>query len=181
MMFTRAVFSVLTVCGIAGAQTTRHQIDVFPGKAWITATPEDLGWSKTNLDEARKFFDSLPPASLFVVDHGRVVVDWDDSTRKIKISSMRKSLLSALYGTESANGRLDLDATLEQLGIDDDPPLAAAEKKATVRMLLESKSGVYHSYVAGTPLMREAIPARGSHAPGTFWYYKQLGLQCTWI
>ena len=75
MMFTRAVFSVLILCGIAGAQTARHQVDVFPGKTWITATPEDLGWSKTNLDEAWKFFDALPPASLFVVDHGRVVVD----------------------------------------------------------------------------------------------------------
>jgi len=38
-------------------------------------------------------------------------------------------------------------------------------------MLLESKSGVYHPYVAGTPKMREGMPARGSHAPGTFWYY----------
>jgi CubicO group peptidase (beta-lactamase class C family) len=151
--------------------TIRQPIDTFPGKTWLTATPEELGWSRANLDEARKFFDTLPPASLFVVDHGRVIVDWGDSTRKIKISSMRKSLLSALYGIDSANGRFDLDKTLEQLGIDDDPPLAASEKKATVRMLLESKSGVYHSYVAGTPQMRETMPARGSHAPGTFWYY----------
>src|SRR5215471_3645722 len=109
MIFRRAVFSVLILCGIAGAQTAGHQIDVFPGKTWITATPEELGWSRANLDEARKFFDTLPPASLFVVDHGRVVVDWGDSTRKIKISSMRKSILSALYGIDSANGRLDLD------------------------------------------------------------------------
>jgi CubicO group peptidase (beta-lactamase class C family) len=124
-----------------------------------------------NLDEARKFFNTLPPASLVVVDHGRVAVEWGDSAKKIKISSMRKSILSALYGRDSANGRLDLDKTIEQLGIDDDPPLTAAEKMATVRMLLEAKSGIYHSYVAGTPKMRETMPARGSHAPGTFWYY----------
>lgn len=171
-MWRQAFLAVLILCGIAGTETTKqHPTDVFPGKTWVTATPEELGWSTANLDEARKFFDTLPPASLVVVDHGRVAVDWGDSTKKIKISSMRKSILSALYGIDSANGRLDLDKTLEQLGIDDDPPLAASEKKATVRMLLEAKSGVYHSYVAGTPTMRETMPARGSHPPGTLWYY----------
>ena len=91
--------SLLILCGVAQAQTTTHGIaDVFPGKTWVKATPEELGWSRANLDEARKFFDTLPPASLVVVDHGRVAVDWNDSTKKIKISSMRKSILSALYG-----------------------------------------------------------------------------------
>lgn len=171
-MWRQAFLAVLILCGIAGTETTRqHPTDVFPGRTWVTAAPEELGWSTANLDEARKFFDTLPPASLVVVDHGRVAVDWGDSTKKIKISSMRKSILSALYGIDSANGRLDLDKTLEQLEIDDDPPLAASEKKATVRMLLEAKSGVYHSYVAGTPTMRETMPARGSHPPGTLWYY----------
>jgi len=33
------------------------------------------------------------------------------------------------------------------------------------------RSGVYHLYVGGTPDMREKMPARESHAPGTFWYY----------
>jgi len=163
---------LLIVCGIAGAQTTiEHPSSIFPGKTWVKATPEALGWSSGKLDEARRFFDTLPPASLIAVDHGRIAVEWGDSTKKIKISSMRKSILSALYGIDSANRRLDLDETLEHLGIDDDPPLAAAEKTATVRILLEAKSGIYHSYVAGTPTMRETMPARGSHAPGTFWYY----------
>ena len=38
-------------------------------------------------------------------------------------------------------------------------------------MVIESRSGVYHSFVAGTPAMRAAMPKRGSHPPGTFWYY----------
>jgi CubicO group peptidase (beta-lactamase class C family) len=38
-------------------------------------------------------------------------------------------------------------------------------------MLLEARSGVYHSYVGGTPGMKAEQPARRSHAPGTFWYY----------
>jgi len=163
---------LLILCGIAGPQTTiQDRTDVFPGKTWVKATPDESGWSVEKIEEARKFFDTLPPASLVVVDHARVIVEWGDSTKKIKISSMRKSILSALYGIDSANGRLDLDKTIEQLGIDDDPPLTTVEKKATVRMLLEAKSGIYHSFVGGTPTMRETMPARGSHAPGTFWYY----------
>ncbi len=34
-----------------------------------------------------------------------------------------------------------------------------------------SRSGVYHEAACETPEMRDARPARGSHPPGTFWYY----------
>jgi CubicO group peptidase (beta-lactamase class C family) len=145
--------------------------NVFPGKEWIKASPEQLGWSASRLQEARKYFDTLPPANLFVVDHGRVVVEWGDPAMKIMVSSMRKSILSVLYGIDLPDSKLDLDSTIGHLGIDDDPPLTAEEKKATVRMLLEARSGVYHSYVAGTPTMLQTKPERGSHAPGTFFYY----------
>jgi CubicO group peptidase (beta-lactamase class C family) len=159
-------------CSIAVAQTSsQNHPTIFPGVTWAKATPEQLGWSTTKLSEARKFFDSLPPASLFVVDRGNVVVEWGDSAMKIKTSSMRKSMLSALYGIYAGKAGLDLDNTIGQLGIDDDPPLTQQEKQATVRMLLQARSGVYHSYVAGTPAMREKMPGRGSHAPGTFWFY----------
>jgi CubicO group peptidase (beta-lactamase class C family) len=106
-----------------------------------------------------------------VVYRGRVICQWGNPALPIKVSSVRKSLLSAMYGVEVAGGKIDLDRTLAQLGIDDDPPLTKGEKQATVRMLLEARSGVYHSYVAGTPKMREGIPTRESHAPGTYWFY----------
>jgi CubicO group peptidase (beta-lactamase class C family) len=91
--------------------------------------------------------------------------------QKIKISSMRKSLLSALYGIYVPLHHFDLDTPIGSLGVDDDPPLTAEEKQATVRMLLEARSGVYHGYVAGTPGMREGWPTRGSHSPGSYWFY----------
>jgi CubicO group peptidase (beta-lactamase class C family) len=71
----------------------------------------------------------------------------------VKLSSIRKSLLTALYGAPVHDGRINLDDTLEELEIDDDPPLTQREKQATLRMLLQSRSGVYHSYVGGTPDM----------------------------
>jgi len=160
------------VCGIAGAQEAiKPPASVFPGKTWIKATPEEFGWSSARLEEARKYFDTFPPANLIVVDRGRVVVEWGDPAMKIMVSSVRKSILSVLYGIDLPDGKLDLDTTVGQLGIDDDPPLTAEEKKATVRMLLEARSGVYHSSVGNTPTMLQTKPERGSHAPGTFFYY----------
>jgi CubicO group peptidase (beta-lactamase class C family) len=168
----RLLIVAVLVCGIAGAQeANKPPANVFPGRAWIKAEPEELGWSAARLQEARKFFDTLPPSNLVVVDHGRVVVEWGDPAMKIMVSSMRKSILSVLYGIDLPNGKLDLDASVGQLGIDDDPPLTAAEKKATVRMLLEARSGVYHSCVGATPTMLQATPERGSHTSGTFFYY----------
>jgi CubicO group peptidase (beta-lactamase class C family) len=163
---------VLLLFAVTSARPTdQGPNNVFPGKEWIKASPEQLGWSASRLQEARKYFDTLPPANLLVVNRGRVVVEWGDPSMKIMVSSMRKSLLSVLYGIDLPDSKLDLDTTIGQLGIDDDPPLTAEEKKATVRMLLESRSGVYHSYVAGTPTMLQTKPERGSHAPGTFFYY----------
>jgi CubicO group peptidase (beta-lactamase class C family) len=144
---------------------------VYPAAHWATVDPVKLGWSTERLETARKYAATLPPANVVVVDHGQLVAEWGDPSQRIKISSMRKSLLSALYGIYAPGNHLDLDATLAQLGIDDDPPLTDTEKQATVRMLLEARSGIYHGYVAGTPGMRDGWPKRGSHAPGTYWYY----------
>ena len=118
---------------------------IFPGLQWEAARPEDLHWSIEGLADAYRLFASLPPASLVVVDGGRVVVAWGDSARRIKVSSIRKSLLSALYGRPVLERRIALDDTLEVLGIDDDPPLTQGEKQATLRMLLQARSGIYHS------------------------------------
>jgi CubicO group peptidase (beta-lactamase class C family) len=163
--------ALLALWAAALAAAAQNPGAVYPGAAWESGNLEELGWSSKNLEEAHKYFLTLPAASVVVVDRGRVVAHWGDPAKRIKVSSIRKSLLSALYGIYVAKGRIDLNQTLEQLGIDDDPPLTQREKQATVRMLLEARSGVYHSYVAGTPAMRTKMPDRGSHLPGTFWYY----------
>jgi CubicO group peptidase (beta-lactamase class C family) len=152
-------------------RTSRDAQYVFPDLQWETASPVELGWSIQGLAETYRFFASLPSSSLVVVDRGRIVVAWGDSARRVKLSSIRKSLLSALYGRPVRDGLIDLDTTLDSLHIDDDPPLTQNEKQATVRMLLQARSGVYHSYVGGTPYMRAQMPARGSHPPGSFWCY----------
>jgi CubicO group peptidase (beta-lactamase class C family) len=144
---------------------------IFPKRTWENASPSEVGWSPQKLEEARQFFQALPASSMIVVDRGRVIVEWGDPAKRIKLSSVRKSILSALYGNYVRAGRIDLNATIEQLGLDDDPPLTDKERHATLRMLLQSRSGVYHSFVGGTPDMRATKPLPGSHPPGTFWHY----------
>ena len=63
---------------------------------------------------------------------------------------------------------MDIDATMEDLGIDDFPdPLTAAERQATIRQLLLSRSGVYHPAAGESQSMSEKQtterkpPARG--------------------
>lgn len=156
---------------IEGQDVAADSLPVYPGTAWEEASPQDTEWSARKLGEAHAYFKILPTASMVVVDRGKVVAEWGDPTRRVKVSSVRKSLLNALYGIAVARGQINLNETLASLGIDDDPPLTPKEKQATVRMLLQSRSGVYHSYVGGLPAIRAMTPERGSHDPGTFWHY----------
>ena len=107
-----------------------------------------------------------------IVQGGKVVDKWGKTKRPFKCHSMRKSILSALYGPHVASGKIKLASTLGELGIDDNAPsLTATEKKATVVDLLKARSGVYHPALYETKVMAAKRPKRGSHAPGTFWYY----------
>jgi CubicO group peptidase (beta-lactamase class C family) len=80
--------------------------------------------------------------------------------------------LNALYGIHFARGNINLDATLEDLHIDDLPSgLTYEEKQARVEHLLTSRSGVYHKAADEDQTQIDERPARGSHSPDTFFYY----------
>jgi len=144
----------------------------FPGQAWEHADPARTGWSVTGLSDARSYAQSIGSSAVVVVQDGRMVASWGDPAKKIQIHSVRKSIMSALYGVAVARRQIDLNSTLFDLGIDDKPPaLTAEEKGATVRDLLQARSGVYHEAAYETESEAEHRPDRGSHAPGTFWYY----------
>ena len=76
---------------------------------WEAASPLELGWSIRGLAEAYQLFATLSPASMIVIDRGRIVVAWGDSATRVKLNSIRKSLLNALYGTPVHDGRVDLE------------------------------------------------------------------------
>jgi CubicO group peptidase (beta-lactamase class C family) len=114
--------------------------------------------------------EALPTTAFLVLDQGRVVLDYGATTTPSHLASARKSVLSVLYGTAVADGTIRLGATLDELGIDDIGGLLPQERRATVRDLLTSSSGVYHrpATVAGP---EEHAPARGTQQPGTLFHY----------
>jgi CubicO group peptidase (beta-lactamase class C family) len=149
------------------------QSTTVPGAEWQQySSPEKAGWQAQKLAGIREYIEEIGSTSAMIVQHGVVVAAWGDVAHKSNLHSCRKSLLNSLIGIAVAEGKIDPNDTLEKLGIDDNKPsLTAEEKQATVRDLLEARSGVYHPTVYETKGMEEQKPPRGSHAPGTFWYY----------
>jgi CubicO group peptidase (beta-lactamase class C family) len=146
---------------------------VWPSKEWsVVESPEGAGWSSEKLAAAKAYADSIHTSAVMIVQGGRVVYEWGDFDKKITSYSVRKSLISALYGIYTANGAIDVNETLEQLGIDDSPDsLTKDEKRARIVDILRARSGVYHPVDFESPAQKQFRPARGSHAPGTFWFY----------
>jgi CubicO group peptidase (beta-lactamase class C family) len=148
----------------------RHE---YPGKEWTQASnPEDRGWSLKGLAAAKTYADSLDTAAVIIVDDGIIISQWGATSTKFNVHSIRKSFLSALYGIAVAKSQINLSATMEQLGVDDnEPSLTPQEKQARVIDLLKARSGIYHAALYESPAMRAEKPQRGSHPPRSFWYY----------
>jgi CubicO group peptidase (beta-lactamase class C family) len=154
------------------AQESSMQIE-WPGKAWnVVESPEKAGWSSEKLAAAKTYGESIGSSAVMIVQSGRVVREWGDIDKKITSYSVRKSLISGLYGIYAASGVIDVNETLEHLGIDDSPDsLTKDERRARVVDILRARSGVYHPVDFESPAQKQFRPARGSHAPGTFWFY----------
>jgi len=168
MRALRIAFAVacLFIASLARAES------VFPGASWEHAEPVAAGWSAGGLKEAEAIAKDNGSTAVMIVQDGRSIAEWGGVGRRILIHSMRKSILSALYGIGISDGKIKLDTTLKQLDLDDYPPrLSDAEKEATIRDLLMARSGIYHEAAAEPLGMKNRRPARGSHPHGTFWYY----------
>ncbi len=105
-----------------------------PKSKWkIMKDPAKHGWSPEKLKAALDFAKASCSSALMVVQDGVIVDETGDIAQKISSYSIRKSLISALYGIYSSEGMLDINQTLEQLGIDDNPPsLTKDEKQARI-------------------------------------------------
>ncbi len=126
---------------------------------------------KAAVEPIENWLTAAGSTCLLVIRHGVPVYEWEDITHKSNVFSVRKSLLSALIGTAVEKGEMDLDASLQELGIDDKQGLSAIEKSATVRHLLKARSGIYHPSVYETETMLAAKPPRHSYQPDEFFVY----------
>jgi CubicO group peptidase (beta-lactamase class C family) len=144
---------------------------VYPIPSW---TPIDEAasarWSRAGLDSVRARLSTLSTTGMMAVVGGRVLLEHGDVQAVSYLASVRKSVLSMLFGIAVANGTVHLDRTLAQLKIDDIGGLTPAEREATVRDLLSARSGVYH--VASNPGDDLAsAPSRGSQRRGSYYLY----------
>lgn len=140
-----------------------------PWQAW--ASPAAAGFDAAALDAVHAAADELGSGAVMAVYRGKVVLASGDVERPFMAHSVRKSLVSALYGIAVENGEIDLAATLADLGIDDEAALTAGERQATVGNLLAARSGVFLPAAYAPSDQDEERPERGSHQPGTHWMY----------
>jgi CubicO group peptidase (beta-lactamase class C family) len=133
------------------------------------ANVEQAGFDSARLAAAREAWEGLPSSAFLVVADGAVVAAWGEVERRFMCHSVRKSFLSALYGIYWDRGEIELNKTLADLGIDDEPdPLLENEKRARILDLLKARSGVFHpaAYAGRT----DSRP-RGSEGPGRYFAY----------
>lgn len=167
VLATLAWLSMLAMPAFASETLVPGNEDAFERIA-----PEQAGYSSGKLRELAEFLEASGSESLLLLHDGKVFFEWGDIRRKRLVHSIRKALLNSLYGIHLGRGCLALDKTLGEFGIDDLPPvLSEPEKSATLRQLLQSRSGVYHPAAAESAQMAAAKPPRGSHAPGEHYHY----------
>src|SRR5262245_57640587 len=77
----------------------------FPGRQWEHfASPEAAGWSSAKLGEARDYAGTIKTAAVVMVADGRIVAEWGETATRYNVHSIRKSLVSALYGIHVQDG-----------------------------------------------------------------------------
>ena len=162
------LFLLLT---LACATHTGAPSTYYPAAEWErVASPEAAGYTTTGLAVARAELEKIQTTGFMAVVGGKVLLEYGDVTQLSYLASVRKSILSMLYGIHIARGEIDLSKTLAQLNIDDNQGLTAAEKQATVRDLLMARSGIYHpASNAGDDT--QFAPPRGSQKPGAYYLY----------
>jgi CubicO group peptidase (beta-lactamase class C family) len=109
-------------------------------------------------------------SAMLVLKGGEPVFSYGNLAEPSYVASVRKSLVSMLYGPAVATGAIRLDRTLDEMKFDDKDGLLPVERTATIRDLLTARSGVYHK-AANEGDASDRAPARGSVKPGSHFLY----------
>jgi CubicO group peptidase (beta-lactamase class C family) len=154
-----------------GLATPEARVSVGPSGPWLQyADVRQAGYDARALQAICERADSLRSGALMAVFRGHVILACGDVSRSFEMHSVRKSLVSGLYGTAVAAGEIDVNATLADFDIQERTPLTPMERSATMRQVISARSGVYVP-AAYAPTSQDGRPKRGSHSPGTHWFY----------
>jgi CubicO group peptidase (beta-lactamase class C family) len=169
--FLVAVAAPLTNAPVLRAAQQAGQPHLYPAAEWQRVlAPESAGFSSAKLAEVRTALQGLASTGMLVVAGGRVIFEYGDLDTLSYLASVRKSVLSMLYGNYVANGRIRLNKTLKEVGLTDRGGLSELELSATIFDLINARSGIYHPASNGGDDTQYA-PDRGTRKPGTYFLY----------
>lgn len=139
---------------------------------WRQEPPEKAGFDGKRLALTDKLVRRLNMGTtgLMVVVGGKTIYEYGDVREVSDVSLITPSIVSMLYGKYVAQYKIDLDETLEDIGIDDVGGLLPRERKATVRDVLSCRSGCYHRSSDGAAGSQPSLE-RGSRLPGSEFAY----------
>ncbi|MFC5373567.1 serine hydrolase domain-containing protein [Brevundimonas faecalis] len=124
-----------------------------------------VGWA-----DVERRVQTLQTSAVAVLLQGRTVWTHGDQTVVSYLASARKSVMAMLFGPAVARDEIQLDASLAEIGLDDVGGLLDRERRATVRQLMQARSGVYHP-AANAGDASALAPPRGSVEPGDRFLY----------
>ena len=154
------------------AKKVRPEDAIYPDKehGWTYAEPEKYGFSSEKFANLEEYLIKKTNATGYIVIvGGECIFSYGDLEALSYLASCRKSVLMMLYGKYIENGTINLDTTIGELGIDDVEGLLPIERQATIKNILEARSGIYHP--ASNAGDSGDKPERGSKKPGTWWLY----------
>jgi CubicO group peptidase (beta-lactamase class C family) len=154
-----------------GAQNAAPETDDtrVPGAAWTKVPPEKAGYYGPRLEAMRGWLKTGDTKAMVVAVHGQVIFEYGDVAHASKVASIRKSILSMLYGKYVVNGTVDVRKTVKELGLQEAEPFLENEAHATLEHLLTARSGIY--LPSGNDELDAVAPRRGSEYPGTHFAY----------
>jgi CubicO group peptidase (beta-lactamase class C family) len=170
-LLVSALLFATSVTPNANAQTAEN---TSPGANWETVNRESISFSSRRLEALAELLQSEYTTAMLVAVHGKVIFQYGDVTYVSQIASVRKSVLSILYGNYVESGKIDLQKTVKEIGLADKQPFLPIEERATLEQLLAGRSGVYLVTQKADPHGPESFqPSRGSQLPGNYYSYNE--------
>jgi hypothetical protein len=108
--------------------------------------------------------------AIIILENEKIIYEYGPTDKIMNTASIRKAIMSVLYGIAVNKGLIDINKTLTELQIDELTPLTTQEKSATIRDLLMAKSGIYLPAQGEHDSQITERPERGSHKPGSYFF-----------
>jgi CubicO group peptidase (beta-lactamase class C family) len=136
-----------------------------------SAYPDEMGYDKQKFEAMVRAMNKhgIATESMIVAVGGKVIFEYGDTARPADVSSCWPSLVSILYGKYVQMMKIDLDETLDSIGISDNSELQRRERLARVRDVISCRSGCF---LAGSnDRGSRKLPERTSRLPGSEFIY----------